>query len=309
MKQPLVSVVISCYNYGQYLQGAVDSVLSQSYENLEAIIINDGSTDDTETIAKAIKGENITYISQKNSGIVATRNKGIEESKGSFIIFLDADDKLPLDYVESNVDFAEKYKLDIVSNDLIKFGEHMKERRDVLPSYDLELMKHGNIVHISSLIRKSCIGDSRFDENLSRRSHEDWDFFLGLALKGANIKKNPNTALYYRQHGNSRNNQESSDIDKFAYAEVYRDILHKYALIYPSELYYLSSTRFANFIAHIKDDIIPAMEEEASKKLRDQQQKTEDILNSKDYILGRLVFYVPRKIYSLIKHLHRFPQR
>jgi len=87
-----VSVVITCYNQGHFLREAIDSVLAQSYRNFEIILVDDGSTDDTSQIAATYPS--IRYIHQNNSGLAKARNTGIEHSKGTFVVFLDADDRL-----------------------------------------------------------------------------------------------------------------------------------------------------------------------------------------------------------------------
>ena len=87
----LITVIIPCYNSGKTLQRAVDSVLNQTFEKIELIIINDGSNDTkTIKILKTIKDAII--INQKNSGLASARNRGFRESKGNYLVFLDADD-------------------------------------------------------------------------------------------------------------------------------------------------------------------------------------------------------------------------
>lgn len=303
-KQPLVSVVITCYNYDKYVGEALDSVLEQTYKNLEIIIINDGSTDKSdEVIKKRIeKLPNITYIHHSNKGVVYTRNVGIRTAKGVYIVFLDADDKMPSDYIASNVNFAEKNKLDIVSTDLVQFGN--TEDKITLPDFNLEHMKNGNILHISSLIRRSCIGDHEFDEQFSRRSHEDWDFLLGLVLAGAHAAKNPDTFLFYRQHGVSRNNTEETNTDKFEFAEVYRDMMHKYSALYHDEVYYLASIRFSNQLSHIYKKVLPDLKQAlAEQKIRadNLQIEIKDIKDSKTYRLANVFGVIQRSLKKYLK--------
>ena len=102
---PLVSVIIPCFNYGRYLQEAIQSVLNQSYPNIEVIVVDDGSTDNTASIASAYESK-INYVYQENQGIGGARNTGIRHANGSFVSFLDADDiwidnklRLQVDYL------------------------------------------------------------------------------------------------------------------------------------------------------------------------------------------------------------------
>ena len=92
-EQPLVSVVIATYNMGQYLPLAIDSVLNQSWSNLEVVVIDDGSQDDTpEQMTRYEKDTRVRYFPTENRGQPQAKNKGLQESKGDFIAFCDADD-------------------------------------------------------------------------------------------------------------------------------------------------------------------------------------------------------------------------
>ncbi|HET9532657.1 MAG TPA: glycosyltransferase [Blastocatellia bacterium] len=100
-EEHLVSVVIPCYNYARYLGEAVESVLAQSYPHFEIIVVDDGSTDNiVEAVARFPK---VRLIRQKNQGLSAARNTGLWESKGSYLVFLDADDRLLPDALERGV--------------------------------------------------------------------------------------------------------------------------------------------------------------------------------------------------------------
>ena len=89
---PAVSVVIPAYNYGRYLRDAIDSVLAQTYADLEVIVVDDGSTDDTAQVAHAYTDPRVRYVFQTNAGLSAARNTGIGEARAPFIALLDADD-------------------------------------------------------------------------------------------------------------------------------------------------------------------------------------------------------------------------
>jgi glycosyltransferase involved in cell wall biosynthesis len=89
---PLVSVVMPAFNAARFIQRAIDSVLQQTYANIELIIIDDGSSDDTVPLLARLSAPNVTAISQENAGAGHARNRGIEASRGTFIAYLDADD-------------------------------------------------------------------------------------------------------------------------------------------------------------------------------------------------------------------------
>ena len=102
----LVSVIVTCYNHEKYIEQCLNSVLSQTYSNIELLIINDGSTDNSETkIKNTLKNAQIKYeyIYQENSGVCVTRNRGLEWMKGDYVLFIDSDNYLDLDYIEKMV--------------------------------------------------------------------------------------------------------------------------------------------------------------------------------------------------------------
>lgn len=95
MSTPLISVVIPCYNYANYIKEAIQSVINQSYKNIELIVINDGSSDNSHEIIQALAQEyKFLYVNQKNSGVTQTSQNGLDLARGEFIKFLDADDKI-----------------------------------------------------------------------------------------------------------------------------------------------------------------------------------------------------------------------
>ena len=227
MKQPLVSIVVICYNYGQYLKDAVESALSQTHSHIEIIIINDGSTDSSDQVAAdlAKRHKNIRYIKQENQGVVYTRNRAIEEVQGEYYIQLDADDYLDKEYVEKTVAGAIKYDADIVYTNYKQFGtqDHVSD----FPEYDYERLKNGNFIHAASLVKKSAVGDIRFDPELAGMSHEDWEFFLHLCATGKKAVLCKDVYLNYRIHGNGRNNTGEGMEHARKYVDVYSYIVRK----------------------------------------------------------------------------------
>ena len=100
MKDNLVSVIIPVYNYERYLAEAVESVLKQTHQHLEVIVVDDGSTDRSGEVAKSFADRGVRYCQQAHAGIGPARNKGVELAQGEFIAFLDADDRWPLEKTE-----------------------------------------------------------------------------------------------------------------------------------------------------------------------------------------------------------------
>ena len=105
---PEISVIIPTFNYGKYIERAIDSILTQTYQDFEIIVVDDGSTDNTKEIIRSKKSDKIRYFYQENKGAPAARNKGIVESKGKYIAFLDADDEWLPTKLEKQVDKFQK---------------------------------------------------------------------------------------------------------------------------------------------------------------------------------------------------------
>src|SRR6476646_8439048 len=99
-ESPLVSVIIPVYNYERYLAEAVESVLNQTHRNLEVIVVDDGSTEQSGAVARSFADRGVRYIHLVHAGIGPTRNKGVELAGGDFIAFLDADDRWPEEKIE-----------------------------------------------------------------------------------------------------------------------------------------------------------------------------------------------------------------
>ena len=100
---PKVSVIIPTYNYGQYIEKAIDSVLAQSYQDFEIIVVDDGSTDNTGTIIETKYKDKVKYIFQENKGAAAARNRAAKEAKGKYLSFLDADDTFLVDNLQKKL--------------------------------------------------------------------------------------------------------------------------------------------------------------------------------------------------------------
>mgnify|MGYP001576085848 CR=1 FL=1 len=108
-EKPLVSVITPTYNAGAYLRDTIRSVLGQTYSNLEHIIIDDGSTDDTAEVVRAFSDPRVKYFHQKNSGQSAARNAGIAAAKGEYVALLDADDFFLPDKLSEQVGYLEAH--------------------------------------------------------------------------------------------------------------------------------------------------------------------------------------------------------
>ena len=184
---PLVSVIIPCHNYGRYLRECVESVLMQTFAAWEVIIINDGSTDDTnEVAAQVIKDypkHALRYYEQQCQGIVQPRNRGVSLAKGAFILPLDADDLIAPKFLELTVaKLTEKPHLGYVSTKALFFGSSNKiwPREAFNPLALLFTNQQGN----TTLYRKSMWVDVGGYEPTMIHGYMDWEFWIDCTKMG-----------------------------------------------------------------------------------------------------------------------------
>jgi len=196
MNNPLVSVVLSVYNGEKYLDEAIESILNQSYENFEFIIIDDGSSDKSLEIIHSYKDKRIIVISRENRGLVSSLNEGIEVAKGVYIARMDADDISLATRLEEQVIFMEKnLDVGICGTGIIGFGEDIKEKPWLLSSADktikTELLFSSCFAHPTVMIRRELIVKNKLfynEEFLHAEDFELWTRMVGYA-KFANVKR------------------------------------------------------------------------------------------------------------------------
>lgn len=240
-RHPLVSIIIPCYNYAEYLEGCVQSVLAQTHPELEIIIINDGSTDETEAVAQKLaeREPRITYIAQKNQGIVATRNTGVKAAKGEYLLQLDADDWLEPNYIEATLAVMKHKKADIAYTQAELFGRTSFTTE--YPDFNLEYLKHDNFIHASALVRRSVFEGRLYDTYLSDKGYEDWDLFLDACMEGATAALTTETKLHYRKHDANRPSRSDNLHASLHDLLARHHILSKQNAKHPEQMWYLSS--------------------------------------------------------------------
>ena len=215
---PKVSVVMPCYNNAAYVSQAVDSVLQQDYPNIELIVVDDGSKDNSLDVL-ASYGERIKVVSQPNQGAAAARNNGIRHTTGDFIAFLDSDDLwLPgklsaqLDFLQHNPEYVAcfcswavwdgKGAVDIPAPTAAEKGQLQQNRSGWLY---LPLLKESVITTISVVIRRETVEEVGFF-NKEYTVGEDHDYWLRLSRCGKIAKLKQVYALY-RQNPHSTTNK------------------------------------------------------------------------------------------------------
>lgn len=205
-----ISIIVPIYNAEKYLHKCIKSLLNQTKKELEFILINDGSTDNSEQIIKKYKDKRIKYFKNKNQGIGKTRNFGIDKATGKYIMFLDSDDYLREDACKILYDKAEEEKLDLVICNFYRVEEEanleekitipefknttLKEKKDLLLNVNLAPW---NKLYKSELIQKNNI---KFVENLK---YEDAPFVIEAMDKAKSIGQVTEYLNYYIIHKNS----------------------------------------------------------------------------------------------------------
>lgn len=211
--EQLVSIIIPCYNQGKFLDECIKSVLSQTYKNIEIIIVDDGSTDSyTKEKLNSIKNINdfIKVIIIENSGVCTARNIGIENSNGFYILPLDADDKISSTYIEKCMKiFLEKKDVDVVYSMTRLFGK--KNKLFILDDYSEKRMLKSNVVVCTAMYRKldfyKCGG---YNTNMIY-GYEDWDLWLSMIENRKNFYRINEALFYYRVKDVSRTTELSKN--------------------------------------------------------------------------------------------------
>ncbi|MBS4041259.1 MAG: glycosyltransferase family 2 protein [Flavobacteriales bacterium] len=233
----VVSVIVPCYNQSIYLKDSLQSVLNQSFTQWECIIVNDGSTDDTEKIALEWINKDIRfkYIFKKNGGLSGARNAGIKASNSKYIFVLDADDYLHKDLLKLSIDR-------IKNEDTI----------GVVTSWGKKIYPNGNSIDFKPkggglenfLLENSAIGNSFFlkevwqqvggyDENM-KKGYEDWEFYIRICKTKWKIVVIEEFLFYYRQREKSMRVVAVNKFDAENRLYIYNkhsDLINKYGIL------------------------------------------------------------------------------
>jgi glycosyltransferase involved in cell wall biosynthesis/GT2 family glycosyltransferase len=206
-EQPLVSVIVPCYNHGRYLRACLESIERQTYPAIETIVVDDGSTDpQTRELLGELETEPGLRVlrMERNGGPSAARNAAIDLARGRYVLPVDADNLLLEDAVELLVRQLQSAgeEVGFVYPNLQFFGN----RDDYFepPEFDVHLLLHGNYCDTSSLFDREIFDAGlRFDEGI-KLGHEDWDFVLQLVERGVRGERARARTLLYRKTGFSR---------------------------------------------------------------------------------------------------------
>ena len=213
MPEPVVSVIIPCYKLAHYLPQALDSVVAQTYPHLDVVIVDDGSPDDVaQAVAPYLADNRFRLVRQENAGVAAARNRGVAESHGSYLQFLDADDWLHPEKIARQVDILEADPcVGLVYCDFFTVvnGSEITElysASDVPGPLDPDIFDtlwvRNCITYMSVLLRRDVF--ERAGGFMSSNMTEDYELWLRLSALGCRVRYMPERLAYYRTLENSR---------------------------------------------------------------------------------------------------------
>ncbi|AZA78213.1 glycosyltransferase family 2 protein [Chryseobacterium sp. G0186] len=262
MNDFLVSIIVPCYNASYYIKEVLESLQNQSYKNIECIIINDGSADDTLDIINTFSDPRFKVYSQKNKGLSDTRNFGMEEATGDLIFFCDSDDSLPSNAIESLLS-AHTGKEDIIvgKTALVSWEEkktlsylpHLEKKQTIENSHSEVLIKNiteglspmaQNKLYKTDFLKKNSL------QFLSKIYHEDELWFFEVMFAAKNVTFIPDVTYHYTADNSQSITKKNSDKNLLGYLSVIKTIYEKYYLNFPDQ------SIIAYYIVYLKKIII-----------------------------------------------------
>ncbi|MDQ3395474.1 MAG: glycosyltransferase family 2 protein [Bacteroidota bacterium] len=289
-KQAKVTVVIPCYNDGKYINEAVDSILAQTYQDFEILIVNDGSTDEyTNNLLSSYSKPKTKVLFKDNGHLSSARNHGIKHAKSEYILPFDADDIFEPSYLEKAVKILdENFEIGVVTCDIRLFenakGIWRSKSGDVM-----DLLAKNDICG-NSLFRYQCwIDAGGYNENM--RGFEDWDFWIGVGKKGWKFYSIPEVLFNYRITNKSMYQnvlQKGPELTKQIvenHLEFYRE--HFVAVIYE------------------KHKLLLQMEARMRQQEEKLKNKIQAVENSKAYKIGSWIIAPFKRIYSFLSFLKK----
>ena len=311
MNEPTVSVVIPAYNVADLIGATLDSVLEQTYHDFEIIVVDDGSTDSTREVV-ATYGEPVRYVRKVNGGSASARNRGIQEARGTYVAFLDADDlwrptKLEVQMQEHLADpalawsYTDSYLVDAESGTIIFRRSHVRDR----PEGDvLDALLKGNFIAPSTTVVEHRVFDEVgvFDESSLHRISEDWDLWMRIAARYP-VRFIGTPLVETRQHADRKT--ETMDLEHALESRL--AIIDKAVQRNPDRLAEVYDEARANLLVNIGRKWMNREERNQARQLFMQALCLEPLLaEGWLYAAGSLI---PRKLLRLLGAIRRRTRR
>jgi glycosyltransferase involved in cell wall biosynthesis len=236
MSAPTVSVIIPCFNHGEFLPEAVASVAAIERDDVELIVVDDGSTDErTCKEIGAIIAQGTKVVRQENKGVAAARNAGVVLARGKYILPLDADNRLRSGYIEHGIRILDANpQVGVVYGDAAYIGERKGRWR--IGSFDRNRLLQCNQIDACAMYRRSIWEQNNgYDGTMPVQGFEDWDFWLCALENGWRFAYVPEVLFDYRVAKESmltRGQRDGRQVEKFIalkHALLYRDAYYQLA--------------------------------------------------------------------------------
>lgn len=295
--KPLITIVVPVYNAEEYLLECLDSVFSQTYSNIEVICVDDGSTDRSLEIVKkyAEKHANMVVITQKNSGIIKTRNNAIKEAAGQYILPLDSDDIITSDCVEKLYNLITETHCGVAAPSVEFCGD--KRGAFILPDPTPENMAQGNCIVSCGMFEKvywEKYGgyDKRFSNGL-----EDYDFWWNFIQDGKKIVRTSDVLFFYRikDKSESRNIQTGHH-----HADILKAMPEKYPLMRKLQRRHLRRIKVERLKLRVKRaKVVPEWRRYKNYVINQQIDKADYVPIAKNSYSGKkpkklIAYYLPQ---------------
>lgn len=264
----LVSVVVPVYNSEKYVEETIRSILKQTYDNIEVVIVDDGSTDLSGDLCDKFASEDnrVIVFHRDNKGPIAARNFAIEMSSGKYILPVDSDDIISREYIEEAVSAIE-------NNDEIGIvyckAELIGDKKGIwdLPQYSLREILICNCIFATAMFRKDDWRTVGGYSELMKDGIEDYDLWLSILGLGRTVFQIPKVCFYYRKHAGSRSElyeadakkiQEMENIKYFRHRKLYMKAYRVYDRSNKIALYGagMAGKTYYNFLKSIGIDIV-----------------------------------------------------
>jgi glycosyltransferase involved in cell wall biosynthesis len=180
------SIIIPTYNRATIIAKAINTVLAQSFTNFELLIVDDGSTDGTQQVIEQYKHTSIRYFKTENKGVAHARNYGIKQAQGVYIGFLDSDDRMNTNHLQTAHNFTHAQQQPAVAHLNFNWGEEDKSNslKNILPKHLPNDLFNRCSLHVNCIFIKNTIAKQHlFNESKALMFAEDWDFFIKLSVR------------------------------------------------------------------------------------------------------------------------------
>lgn len=234
MKKPLVSIITPCFNSHSTIMETIRSVKNQSYQNIEHIVIDDGSTEPIKNVIQTYLS-NIIFLQQDNMGVSAARNNAVKHAQGEILVFLDADDLIDSTYIEKVVQsFELQPNIAMVACYVSEIGRS-KNKIKIKPFCQESFYYHNNlfpsIIAVSKVLFEKVQG---YNENL--KVCEDWDLYLRISQMNAKVHVIPEYLFFYRKHKDLSSLTDLMGRDKDTVHKAYYSLYQTHQDFYDQKL-------------------------------------------------------------------------